>query len=44
MLELQTHTWSEMAKFGKMVLILLGLQSYVSDFLEVRILKGLREK
>jgi hypothetical protein len=33
-----------MAKFGKIVLILLGLQSDVLHSLEVRILKGLREK
>jgi len=41
MLGLRGRNWSEIARFGKMVLILLGLQSERFDFVEVRILKGL---
>ena len=41
MLGLRGRNWCEMARFGKIVLILLGLQSEKFDFVEVRILKGL---
>jgi hypothetical protein len=40
-LGLRGRIWWEIARSGKMVLILLGLQSEKFDFVEVRILKGL---
>jgi hypothetical protein len=41
MLGLRARKLREIARFGEMVLILLGLQGEGFDFVEVRILKGL---